>query len=67
LLFTVQQKVVEVSTMETFAPEFSKFWLGESAPSQADAVRTAADDDAKKQTAALRELAELVSAARSIF
>jgi hypothetical protein len=48
--------------MDTFAPEFSKFWLGEGAGVQADAR---ADEDAKQESA-LKELADLVSAARSI-
>jgi hypothetical protein len=48
--------------MDTFAPEFSKFWLGDAAGTQADA---AGDEDAKQQNA-LKELADLVSAARSI-
>jgi len=48
--------------MDTFAPEFSKFWLGDNAAAQGDTV---ADEDAS-QSAALQELAERVSAARSI-
>jgi hypothetical protein len=53
--------------MDTFAPEFSKFWLAEPAGAQAEIGRTSGDDDANKQKAALKELADLVSAARSIF
>jgi hypothetical protein len=51
--------------MDTFAPEFSKFWLadGETAPAEAGGRR---DEDASKLKAALEELADLVSAARSI-
>ena len=49
--------------MDTFAPEFSKFWLGEFA-GQGDG-RSGGDDDANQQDA-LKELADLVSAARSI-
>lgn len=51
--------------MDTFAPEFSKFWLAESEAAPADVGRRA-DDDASKQRAALEELADLVSAARCI-
>jgi hypothetical protein len=51
--------------MDTFAPEFSKFWLVDAKASQAEASRAGGDDDAR-QMAALEELADLVSAARSI-
>ncbi|MFO1414656.1 MAG: hypothetical protein U1F10_12275 [Burkholderiales bacterium] len=47
--------------MDTFAPEFSKFWLPESA-----ANRDARDEDTGAQQAALQELAERVTAARSV-
>ena len=50
--------------METFAPEFSKFWIAEPAGSQGESGRS--EDDANKQKAALQDLADLVSAARSI-
>ena len=53
--------------METFAPEFSKFWLSEPSRPQADSGRAGGDDEASKQKAALQELADLVSAARSII
>ncbi len=49
--------------MDTFAPEFSKFWLSEASGSRTD-VR--ADDDSGAQQAALEELAERVNAARSV-
>lgn len=52
--------------MDTFAPEFSKFWLADAQGSQGEAGRNGGDDDAKKQRAALEELADLVSAARCI-
>jgi hypothetical protein len=52
--------------MDTFAPEFSKFWRAEPAGSQGESGRSSADDEASKQQAALEELADLVSAARSI-
>jgi len=48
--------------MDTFAPEFSKFWLPDAARVQGD-VR---DEDTGAQQAALQELAERVSAARSV-
>ena len=48
--------------METFAPEFSKFWLPEASGAHADAR----DDDKGAQQAALEELAERVNAARSV-
>ena len=51
--------------METFAPEFSQFWLPDAAPLRADAGQ-AADDAANRDHAALKALADLVSAARSI-
>ena len=50
--------------MDTFSPEFSKFWLGEFAGTQGDG-RSGGDEDANQQNA-LKELADLVSAARSI-
>jgi len=51
--------------MDTFAPEFSKFWLADAQESEGESGRNG-DDDAK-QMAALEELADLVSAARSII
>lgn len=48
--------------MDTFAPEFSKFWLSDTAP----AAHDGRDDEAGAQQAALQELAERVSAARSV-
>jgi hypothetical protein len=51
--------------MDTFAPEFSKFWLAEAARTHGDA-RHAGNDDSGAQQAALEELAERVSAARSV-
>ena len=48
--------------MDTFAPEFSKYWLSDSAPTAHDAR----DEDAGAQQAALQELADRVSAARSV-
>lgn len=53
--------------MDTFAPEFSKFWLAEAAASHGDARGATRDDDTGAQEAALEELAERVSAARSII
>ena len=48
--------------MDTFAPEFSKFWLPEASGAHAN-VRA---DDEGAQKAALEELAERVNAARSV-
>jgi hypothetical protein len=48
--------------MDTFAPDFSRFWLGDAAGAPADA---GGDEDATQENA-LKELADLVSAARSI-
>ena len=56
--------------METFTPEFAAFWLGEA---EAEAVRSAteAGEPARSltpsQQVALEELAERVSAARSVI
>ncbi len=51
--------------MEMFAPEFSHFWLtGRAAGDQASPE--ARDEEARLQQAALQELAERVSAARSV-
>jgi len=51
--------------MESFAPEFAQFWL----PSQRAAAGEAStgDDDVVAQQAALEELAERVTLARSII
>ena len=54
------------AAMNTFAPEFSKFWLPESAGTRGDAGHSLRDEDTGAQKAALEELAERVSAARSI-
>jgi len=48
--------------MDTFAPEFSKYWLADAATAKADAR----EEDTGAQQAALQELAERVSAARSV-
>ncbi len=53
--------------MDTFAPEFSKYWLPEAEGSGSDARRAGRDDDSCAQQAALEELAERVSAARSVI
>jgi len=52
--------------MDTFAPEFSKFWLPEAEGLCSDTRRAGRDDDSCAQQAALEELAERVSAARSV-
>jgi len=51
--------------MDTFAPDFSKYWPADAVPKGAEKVQTT-DDDANRDTAALEALADLVSAARSI-
>ncbi len=52
-------------TMDTFAPEFSKFWLADNASDEVGA--TLVRDDEPADRAALEALAERVSAARSIL
>jgi len=50
--------------MDTFAPEFARFWLDDDSH---DAVAPhAMGDDSTNEEAALRALAERVSAARTI-
>jgi hypothetical protein len=51
--------------MDTFAPEFARYWLPADDP---DAQRAAVeeDDQARAEQQALEELAERVNAARSI-
>lgn len=51
--------------MDTFAPEFSRFWLSAT---QRDVERRHDDreDEVRRQQKALEELADRVSAARSI-
>jgi len=51
--------------MDTFAPEFSKFWLADNASDEVGA--TLVRDDEPADRAALEALAERVSAARSIL
>jgi hypothetical protein len=51
--------------MDTFAPEFSRFWIP-SHERDADARPDAADDETRRMQKALEELVERVSAARSI-
>ena len=51
--------------MDTFAPEFSRYWL----PTEADGDRRhdAGEDEIRREQKALEELAERVTAARSII
>ena len=59
------RRLARKPTMDTFAPEFSKFWLADNG---ADEVApTLARDDEPAERAALEALAERVSAARSIL
>ena len=53
--------------MSTFAPEFAQFWLaGLAAVAAAGGKPDHGDDDADREKQALEELAERVSAARTI-
>lgn len=52
--------------MQSFAPEFAQFWLPSQRASAGDAKAERRDDDTPAQQAALEELAERVSLARSI-
>ncbi|MFO1316915.1 MAG: hypothetical protein U1F58_15060 [Burkholderiales bacterium] len=52
--------------MDTFASEFAKYWRPEARMGAADATGATRDDDSGAQQAALQELAERVSAARSV-
>ena len=52
--------------MQSFAPEFARFWLPSQGASAGDAKSDRRDDDTPAQQAALEELAERVSLARSI-
>jgi hypothetical protein len=52
--------------MSSFAPEFSRYWMGSLAASPVDRDHEARDDDVGSQERALQELAERVNAARSV-
>lgn len=53
--------------MHTFAPEFSQFWLaGLATFAPADGHGEPPSDEIDREKAALEELAERVSAARSV-
>jgi hypothetical protein len=53
--------------MSTFAPEFAQFWLaGLAAVAAAGGKSEHGEDDADREKQALEELAERVSAARTI-
>jgi len=53
--------------MDTFAPEFAQYWLT-GQPGDADVANSDRDNpDAASQQAALIELAERVTAARSVI
>ena len=54
--------------MGSFSPEFADHWLAGQSPAGAEGVRASADDAlSPAQQKALEELAERVSAARSIY
>ena len=52
--------------MKSFAPEFAQFWLKGQGAGAGDAESDRRDDDTTAQQAALEELAERVTLARSI-
>lgn len=52
--------------MQSFAPEFARFWLSSQGAGAGEAKADRGDDDTPAQQAALEELAERVSLARSI-
>lgn len=56
------------AVMDTFAPEFSRFWLpvAEHDDDRHDGREARRDEEARRQQQALEELAERVTAARSI-
>jgi hypothetical protein len=51
--------------MDAFSPEFSRFWQP-AAAARNDVPQARSEDDSRAQQAALEELADRVSAARSI-
>jgi hypothetical protein len=51
--------------MDTFSPEFSRFWLPGN-ERDADGRSDSRDDEVRRERQALEELADRVSAARSI-
>jgi len=53
--------------MDTFAPEFSKIWPPDTSRSRGDSVAAHRDEEMGTQQAALDELAERVTAARSVL
>jgi hypothetical protein len=53
--------------METFAPEFAQYWLKGQSKGAGDVEAEGRDGDANAQQAALEELAERVTAARSVI
>ena len=53
--------------MESFAPEFAHYWLTGQGAATREAKNDRRSDETNAQQAALEELAERVTAARSIF
>jgi len=53
--------------MESFAPEFARYWLTGQAANVRETKDDRRDDDANAQQAALEALADRVTAARSVF
>ena len=53
--------------MESFAPEFARYWLNGPSTGAGDVKAERRDDESNAQQAALEELAERVTAARSVI
>jgi hypothetical protein len=53
--------------MESFAPEFARYWLNGQLTGAGDVKAERRDDETNAQQAALEELAERVTAARSVI
>jgi hypothetical protein len=53
--------------MESFAPEFARYWLKGQVAAVCEAKNDRRSDETNAQQAALEELAERVTAARSVF
>jgi hypothetical protein len=53
--------------MDSFAPQFARYWLSGQSEGAGDVRPEHGDDEASAQRAALEELAERVIAARSVI
>jgi hypothetical protein len=66
--FVIMQPQQREDAMNTFAPEFAQLWLAGTATTCAvELAPEQRDDEADRERAALEELADRVSAARSII